>query len=1075
MSETHELRLKIDASAAQSGARQFTAAIAAVRKAVEGLDRDTTGAFTKLRNVKPEIDVTPLTRATTATDKLSSSSDRAAANIKRTALASASAMRTSEQAAQRLALRMGDLGDTSGIARIENALTRLRSTLTSATSTLDVRSAKSQFDNLRSSLLQNTVAAEHLRGEQAQLARETEEAARAARMHATELDRLRAKYNPLFGASKQYETALEEIAFAEREGAISAQIAEQARARAAQALGAASAAADQYSSAMKRGAAATQQGVMVGHQLSDVLITSQMGFQSVGMIALQQGSQLAAQMNTLKASGGGVFRTLLGGISSLINPLSLVTIAAVAAGAAIAKWFFAAGEETKNFSDALSDANSKVTALRNATDALAGDGLARMRNEYNLLNTELDAHLERLHKVAELEAALANADMMASIRGELTSDGNMFTGDVDAVRRAFETTNDRARTLLNLMNQVKNARTFEEQAAAVTRLREAVESTTGGLDRAEGGARGVLIQLVRAEDAALKLLAAQNGTTTATDNASGAASNLTYTIGTAADEAGRLLANLNGVPGAIAVMGRSVEAQISSIQAQNRALNLQISEGLSGVAANRRVQLQTMIETAGERGQRINVDQVAAEWKAIEELDAAAKEQAALRDRLSEANRPARQARGGGGRSGGRVAALTEEQKAVEKLTNSLQDRLTSLQSENLAMQHLASGTVETTGAAQALAEAQMGMGGAVDAQTLAMVRQIDAAAKLNEELQKVANDPVKEWMDSVPNWVEAGQQIEIGAINHVRDAISNMIKTGKFDIEALGEAVLGTVADIVADKAVAELANLLGRGEGDGLGGMLGGLLYSQGDAPLPGDGAAVAQGGMQAGQSISTAMVQAGQQVSQNIASAMMQGGQQVGQQTHMAHVQGGQQAANATRMAGVQHGQQVRMATTSSGGQHASQVRTAITTAGQQHASMVGAASAGGGGGILSGLGGWQGVLSMALGAFDVGGISTQPANFASAPISAFRNAPHLAQGTANTSGIPAILHDNEAVIPLSKGRKIPVELGDNGNGTSPVVQNFNWSIQTPDADSFRKSKDQIAAEMARSGQRAIQKNN
>ncbi len=96
MAETHELRLKIDAGAAQSGARQFTSAISAVKQAVRDLDKDATGAFTKLKIIKPEIDVTPLTRARSETDKLTSASDKAAATIQRTALASASALRTSE-------------------------------------------------------------------------------------------------------------------------------------------------------------------------------------------------------------------------------------------------------------------------------------------------------------------------------------------------------------------------------------------------------------------------------------------------------------------------------------------------------------------------------------------------------------------------------------------------------------------------------------------------------------------------------------------------------------------------------------------------------------------------------------------------------------------------------------------------------------------------------------------------------------------------------------------------------------------------------------------------------------------
>ena len=52
-----------------------------------------------------------------------------------------------------------------------------------------------------------------------------------------------------------------------------------------------------------------------------------------------------------------------------------------------------------------------------------------------------------------------------------------------------------------------------------------------------------------------------------------------------------------------------------------------------------------------------------------------------------------------------------------------------------------------------------------------------------------------------------------------------------------------------------------------------------------------------------------------------------------------------------------------------------------------------------------------------------------------LSAFNSAPQFAEGTANTSrytsrvpggGIPSILHPNEAVVPLSRGRSIPVDL-------------------------------------------------
>ena len=44
-----------------------------------------------------------------------------------------------------------------------------------------------------------------------------------------ELDRLRGKFDPLFAASKRYEATLEEIAYAERVGAINASVAARAR------------------------------------------------------------------------------------------------------------------------------------------------------------------------------------------------------------------------------------------------------------------------------------------------------------------------------------------------------------------------------------------------------------------------------------------------------------------------------------------------------------------------------------------------------------------------------------------------------------------------------------------------------------------------------------------------------------------------------------------------------------------------------------------------------------------------------------------------------------------------------
>lgn len=119
--------------------------------------------------------------------------------------------------------------------------------------------------------------------------------------------------------------------------------------------------------------------------------------------------------------------------------------------------------------------------------------------------------------------------------------------------------------------------------------------------------------------------------------------------------------------------------------------------------------------------------------------------------------------------------------------------------------------------------------------------------------------------------------------------------------------------------------------------------------------------------------------------------------------------------------------------------------------------------GGSSWLSGVGSWIGSL-FSSGAVASEGFMPGARNNISAmmPASAFVNAPHFAEGTPNTSrggGMPAVLHDNEAVIPLTRGRKVPIE---GGGGNSSVV----FNIQTPDADSFRKNQGQILSQYSRS---------
>lgn len=118
----------------------------------------------------------------------------------------------------------------------------------------------------------------------------------------------------------------------------------------------------------------------------------------------------------------------------------------------------------------------------------------------------------------------------------------------------------------------------------------------------------------------------------------------------------------------------------------------------------------------------------------------------------------------------------------------------------------------------------------------------------------------------------------------------------------------------------------------------------------------------------------------------------------------------------------------------------------------------------GGLLSAVGSWLASF------FQEGGVSTNPVSRGLMPASAFVNAPHYAEGTANTrGGIPAVLHPNEAVIPLSRNRRVPVEMKGGGGGATIVM-----NISTPDANSFRKSQAQIARDFGTAFNRQMSRN-
>ena len=139
---------------------------------------------------------------------------------------------------------------------------------------------------------------------------------------------------------------------------------------------------NQLANAATKANTATQQmslnSANIAAQLQDVAVSAQMGMNPLS-VALQQGTQLSAVLNQVKASGQGVGAALATSFASIVNPLSLVTIGAIALGTV-----------------ALQSLGSLIKEAETATDAIErhGEALADIVKGYKAAESAVDDYIE---------------------------------------------------------------------------------------------------------------------------------------------------------------------------------------------------------------------------------------------------------------------------------------------------------------------------------------------------------------------------------------------------------------------------------------------------------------------------------------------------------------------------------------------------------------------------------------------------------------------------------------------------------------------------------------------------------
>ncbi|HEV7416046.1 MAG TPA: phage tail length tape measure family protein, partial [Tianweitania sediminis] len=186
----------------------------------------------------------------------------------------------------------------------------------------------------------------------------------AARQDAQAVAALRAQINPLAVAQDRLNAELSEYTGLASRGAITARELAAAQATAKTRFDAATASLRAQNAALNdnvpRAGGAFQTG-NIAAQFQDIAVTAQMG-QSATTIALQQGTQLAAVLNTMEKPLAGI----VAGLTSMINPTSLITIGLIAASVAAYKYFSSSEDSAKAVEATFDRHADAIAALKDA-------------------------------------------------------------------------------------------------------------------------------------------------------------------------------------------------------------------------------------------------------------------------------------------------------------------------------------------------------------------------------------------------------------------------------------------------------------------------------------------------------------------------------------------------------------------------------------------------------------------------------------------------------------------------------------------------------------------------------------
>ncbi|MGO8172700.1 phage tail length tape measure family protein [Rhizobium ruizarguesonis] len=265
-----------------------------------------------------------------------------------------------------------------------------------------------------------------------------------------ELERLRARYNPLFATINQYKTAVAEIKQAHAIGAISANEMATAISKERQAALASTAAIKGRNAALAAtpeqravGGGNAYQTANIAAQFQDIAVSLQGGSKPL-TVALQQGTQLSSVLATM-GSGKQIIAGLGAAFASLVSPVSLVTIGLIAAGGAAYQYFTSVEDGGKESEKALKKEDELIQRVADKWGNLLPELKKYADERQKLLDTkeQKDASIaEADNQWTELRKTIGTTTAAYAEFLQTFNDQAADTAKVGALQKAYKELSD---------------------------------------------------------------------------------------------------------------------------------------------------------------------------------------------------------------------------------------------------------------------------------------------------------------------------------------------------------------------------------------------------------------------------------------------------------------------------------------------------------------------------------------------------------------------------------------------------------------------------------------------------------